>query len=795
MSRWKFLFAALALVAVAFWLAGRGVSPRDRVPGTDRALASVGTPTADPAAQPGQVKRIAAAEGMPDRVLFAYARPVDAPSLDAALPAPSRKINYVRLNHALIDGKGSPFWQRPGEGRVQLPLPDGSMLTVVIDGSEQIGPDRFTSHGRIEGHPGSRAVFAGGDGFLSGSIDDVELGSYALRPATGELAQFYQVDPVLVLPCGGERRPFVDGAVMQDLLEQRAREAAAARGAGDDAGIEGATTAAAVNPQHAEVHLLMLYTPALLPTLLGGSRVAAIQSTFDAAVAKVNVNLADSQVSARVKLVGLAETNYDESVSTEDKVQDSALSALYGTEDGQMDEVHARRDAAGADIVMLALSRRGESSGLAFLLDSPGDFSNPRFAFGVVQYSNLLATTVLAHELGHVFGCAHNREDAKSGPGAYPYSYGYWFYGADGLRYHDIMAYPPGRELAYFSNPNIQLPAPISARIGIAAGQPGEADTARTIEQNAFEVATFRLQTQAVPNAGTLINVATRAYVGTGEQALIGGFIVRGSQPKRMLVRAAGPALASFGVPDVLENPILQLVPETGAWIVNDDWSLQPGAADVAAAAAQAGAFAFATGSHDAALLVTLAPGKYTAIVQGANGTSGAGLVEAYEIDRGANKIVNLSTRGYADNQGREMIGGFVVEGAPGSTKRILVGVRGPTLERDYGITAAMFDPFMELRDGRGELLIQNDDWTSGAQFSGGQRDDFKPTVVTYSEQQIFATGFAPSNRREPCVMVDLPPGSYTAIVKPFELRDSNPDLDQPAQPGVAIVEVYEIDP
>jgi hypothetical protein len=212
------------------------------------------------------------------------------------------------------------------------------------------------------------------------------------------------------------------------------------------------------------------------------------------------------------------------------------------------------------------------------------------------------------------------------------------------------------------------------------------------------------------------------------------------------------------------------------------------------------GAFDFIEGSNDAALLITLPPAAYTAIVEGADGATGTGLVEVYELDRGGGKVINLSTRAYADRGGREMFGGFVVQGAPGTTKRVLIRVLGPTLSRGPAtrpdrIADAMEDPFLAIYNAAGDLLIQNDDWSTGAEGGLSARDDFRPTVTYYSEKQIAATGLAPSNRREPCVMVDLPPGSYTVVASPFELLDPNPAIAQPASPGVGIVEVYEIAP
>ena len=138
------------------------------------------------------------------------------------------------------------------------------------------------------------------------------------------------------------------------------------------------------------------------------------------------------------------------------------------------------------------------------------------------------------------------------------------------------------------------------------------------------------------------------------------------------------------------------------------------------------------------------------------------------------------------------MVGGFVVQGAAGTTKRILIRALGPTLGKSFGVTGAMSDPRFALYDAKNQLILTNDDWTtSTASGTVGPTPDFSPIAKTYSEQQVFATGYAPSNRREPCVLLDLAPGSYTVIVDPFE--DLTDDPPHPASPGVAIVEVYEI--
>ena len=778
--RWRLpgLLAGAALLAA--WLTLRPVPPQASRPAPASANPTPPPPPAVPARNEGAPLAGPRAE-TPVPAAFVFTEPPDAAALTAALPAPARAVRYARVDAAWLGGKQSPFWRSPGPGRLRFPLPAGGELDVVLTGAELLGPDRWIATGQLAGRAGGRARFAWHAGFLHAEVDDPVLGRFVLRPATAALAQVYRVDPALVPPCGGQRRPERTGLGAFPAGPARAG-------------------AAPENPQRAEVHVLMVHTAAVLPTLSGAARTAALQGAFDLALSRVNAILEASRVTARVRLVGVHETAFDEQAPAANRLQDTALTALYQRTDGQMDDIHAARDAAGADVVCLALARSDtSSSGLSFLLDDPEDPANADFAFSVVWYGAVAGTTVVAHEFGHVLGCAHDRANALSGEGAFPYSYGHRFTGADGRQYRDLMSYPPGVELDYYSNPEVTAPAPASAPLGVVAGQPGEADNARTIEQTAFFTSTYRLQTVARP-AGRLINVATRAFVGAGDQVLIGGFVVDGPRPRTLLVRAAGPALGRLGVSGTLADPQLRVFAAGAEVAVNDDWGVpaDTGAASgaaVAAAAARVGAFPFPAGSADAAVLVTLPAGAYSAVVEGAGGATGTGLVEAYEVGADASRLINLATRGYADRAERQLVAGFVVEAPPGATRRVLLRVLGPSLARPpFNLGGTLDDPELELRDARGALLLRNDDWTGDAEGGASPENDFRPRVVTHGERALFATGRAPGNRREPAVLVDLPAGAYTVIVRPFELRSANPRLDQPALPGVGIVEVYELD-
>jgi hypothetical protein len=277
--------------------------------------------------------------------------------------------------------------------------------------------------------------------------------------------------------------------------------------------------------------------------------------------------------------------------------------------------------------------------------------------------------------------------------------------------------------------------------------------------------------------ASQLINISTRAFVQTGDNVIIGGFIVQGIGPKKLIVRAIGPELIPHGVPNVLADPTLELHDATGALIAsNDNWqtTIIGGiiTADQVAEIQNSGHAP--TVATESAIIANLPPGNYTAIVRGVNNTIGVALVEAYDLSASIPSpsiLGNISTRGFVQMDDDVMIGGFIVQGT--GPKRVIVRAIGPELIQ-YGVPNALADPTLELHDGTGALIASNDDWQHT--IIGG--------IITADQvAAIQNSGHAPTVATESAIIGNLPPGNYTAIV-----RGKNIIV------GVALVEVYDLD-
>jgi hypothetical protein len=247
-----------------------------------------------------------------------------------------------------------------------------------------------------------------------------------------------------------------------------------------------------------------------------------------------------------------------------------------------------------------------------------------------------------------------------------------------------------------------------------------------------------------------LANISTRLAVGAGDSVLIAGFIVTGSQPKKIIVRALGPLLP---VNENLADPTLELHDSTGATVGgNDNWRDTQQDALIATTIPP-------TSDYDSAIVRTVDPGAYTAVLAGKGGTTGVGLVEVYDLDLNTDsKLANISTRGLVDQGDNVLIAGTIILG--NGTTNVLFRAIGPST----GIPNALQDPTLELHDGQGGIVATNDNWQDT------QKDAIQATTIP------------PSDPREAAILRQLSPGNYTAVV-----RGKNNTK------GVAVIEAYQI--
>ena len=208
----------------------------------------------------------------------------------------------------------------------------------------------------------------------------------------------------------------------------------------------------------------------------------------------------------------------------------------------------------------------------------------------------------------------------------------------------------------------------------------------------------FTLRITPTPANAQLVNVSTRLVIQTGGNVGIGGFIISGTDPKKVLIRGIGPTLARFGVPNALQDPVLELHDGTGVVLTsNDDWKVPQQAAVEATGLAP-------PDDREPAILLSLQPGSYTVIESGKNGTTGVGLIEVYDVDvLSTSQLSNISTRGLVQTGNNVMIGGFIVSGASGSIN-LVVRALGPTLT-SFGVANALHDPTLQLNDSNGTVI------------------------------------------------------------------------------------------
>jgi cyclophilin family peptidyl-prolyl cis-trans isomerase len=267
----------------------------------------------------------------------------------------------------------------------------------------------------------------------------------------------------------------------------------------------------------------------------------------------------------------------------------------------------------------------------------------------------------------------------------------------------------------------------------------------------------FTVNVVAAP--GRPVNLSTRMQVGTGDNALIAGFIMSGTGSKRLAIRALGP---STGLGGALTNPTLELHDSSGATLAtNDNWGDAANHQDVSD-------LGLAPGSPTESVILTTVPSNtsgaaYTAITRGAGNTTGLGVVEVYDLDSGpGSTLLNISTRGQVGTDPNALIGGFILGGT--ESKTILVRAIGPSLT-PFGVPNALTDPTLDFFNSQGTPIDSNNDWVDSPQKS-----------------QIQNSGLAPTNTKESAIVQLLPAGAYTAVVHGVN-----------GGTGIGSVEVYQL--
>jgi hypothetical protein len=251
-------------------------------------------------------------------------------------------------------------------------------------------------------------------------------------------------------------------------------------------------------------------------------------------------------------------------------------------------------------------------------------------------------------------------------------------------------------------------------------------------------------------------NISTRGLVQTGDQVMIGGFVIGGTAPKQVLIRAIGPSLASSNVAGPMQDPILSLHDASGEIASNDDWQSASNSGQIPANLQP-------QDMRESAILIPLQPGQYTGIVSGKGGTTGVALVEVYDLDpNSGSKLANISTRGFVGTGDNVMIGGFF-GGASNGTGQVLIRAIGPSLSGS-GVANPLSDPVLGLFNANGQRINSNDNWKDNEQA------------------EIMATGLVPMNDFDSAILTTLTSGPYTAIVS-----------DKNGGTGVALVEVFAV--
>ena len=395
-----------------------------------------------------------------------------------------------------------------------------------------------------------------------------------------------------------------------------------------------------------------------------------------------------------------------------------------------------------------------------------------------ITFSGLGSAETMAHIHGFAppgmnAGIIHTLPNGSPKIGVFNYSDAQEANILNGLSYVNIHSvnFPNGEIRGQISGPTLPCPSPTPTATATATATPTATATATAtiaptpsptlspgITPSPTPTATATVAPTATP--AQALNLSTRMFVQTGDNAGIGGFIIAGSAPKHVLVRVIGPSLIQFGIPNALADPTLELHGPKGFTTVNNDnWQDDPVQAALILATGLA-----PTNNLESAIDATLNPGAYTAVARGKNNGTGVGLIEVFDLSQAVlAKLANISTRAFVNTGDDIVIAGFILGGNSGNDRIVVRGI-GPSLTA-FGVPNALANPTLELRDNNGALLIANNDW----------EDD--PAQAA----ELNAAGLAPTNPMESGIATALPPGLYTALLAGFNNAT-----------GVGVVEVYD---
>jgi len=290
----------------------------------------------------------------------------------------------------------------------------------------------------------------------------------------------------------------------------------------------------------------------------------------------------------------------------------------------------------------------------------------------------------------------------------------------------------------------------------------------------------------------SLANISTRGLAGSGSSTMIVGFVVTGTKPKTVLLRAVGPGLAAFGVPGTLADPTLTLTAASNGSAIATSaavWDQSTNAADIRSTAQRVGAFPLPAGSHDAVVLATVPPGNYTAQATSPSGQTGVVLIEAYDADLvrdTTSRLANLSSRGFIGTADNVLIAGFSVTGPGPHT--YLIRVSGASIAKaPFNVTSTIIDPILTLFSGNSTQLRVNDDWDSPASGQAALNTAFGQVGAFGYPYPSTVNGTRDDTAMQSAMLVTLQPGTYSVQAS------GNPNNGTTDPTGNALVEIYEV--